>query len=338
MIAVTGGAGFIGTKLVALLRESGQDVRILDTRQSTRFPELSSVVDVRELDLLTEALEGCRLVYHLAAEHRDDVFPVERYYDVNGRGTAVLVAAAERCGINSIIFTSTVALYGLGQGESDEAARPLPFNDYGKSKLQAEESLRSWAARNTNRRLVVVRLAATFGPGNRGNLHRMIDGVYRHRFVVVGSGVNRKSIAYVKNVAAFLNMGRGLGLGTTVVNYADKPDLTTAELVSVVRQALGRTGGGPRIPLPLGIAGGFIFGLLKERSLKGASVVVERVRKFSSNTVIQTSALGSMGFDAPFSLQQGLCETVAEEYGCQVGGAALTQAEIGATIWLRSRD
>jgi len=315
MIAITGGSGFIGTELVTLLNADGESVLILDTLRSTRFPALSAVADVCDVDQLTAALQGCDQLYHLAAEHRDDVDPPERYYTVNVQGTRNVVEAAERCGIDTIIFTSTVALYGLGQGEATETARPSPFNDYGKSKLLAEENLRAWVERDAvHRRLVIVRLAATFGPGNRGNLSRMIEAINRGRFVIVGSGQNRKSIAYVKNVASFLHACRGLPGGVTVANYADKPDLTTAELVGTVRQALGRVGSGPKVPLALGIVGGAVLALAKRRDWREASMLVQRIRKFSSDTVVQTGTLERLGFTPPFTLRQGLSDTIAAEY------------------------
>src|SRR4051794_27081854 len=183
MIAVTGGAGFIGSELVALLRADGENVCILDKEKSKRFPELSNRVDVRDINQLTDALRGCDKIYHLAAEHRDNVTPARLYYDVNVNGTKNVVKAAEVCGIKTIVFASSVALYGLGQEESNETSGLLPFNDYGKSKLQAEEILRHWATRDPTYRLVIIRLAATFGPGSSGNLHRMIKEIANDRFV-----------------------------------------------------------------------------------------------------------------------------------------------------------
>jgi nucleoside-diphosphate-sugar epimerase len=206
-------------------------------------------------------------------------------------------------------------VYGLNQGESGESSSPAPFNDYGKSKLLAEGMLEAWSRRETGRRLVIIRLAATFGPGNRGNIHRMLAEIRHGRFVIVGSGRNRKSIAYVKNVAAFLARCRGFPTGTTILNYADKPDLTTAELVETVRQALGRPGAGPRVPLAVGLAGGVALELLKNRDPRAVPVVLSRIRKFSANTIVQTGKLQKVGFRPPFSLQQGLRETVAAEFG-----------------------
>ena len=317
MIGVTGGAGFIGTELVELLRNEGKDVRIIDLETSPRFPEISLVSDIGSKGNLQESLQGCDEIYHLAAEHRDDVDPVSRYYQVNSKGTANLVEVADSLNISTIIFTSTVAVYGLGRGEANEASKPAPFNDYGRSKLEAEEILKAWAQRGQGRRLVIVRLTATFGPGSRGNLHRMIEEIHRGRFVVVGSGRNRKSIAYVKNVAAFLCMCRSLPTGTTILNYADKPDLTTAELVETVRRALGRSGTGPRVPLAFGLAGGLALGLAKTRDPRAVSVILSRIRKFSAETVVQTDRLDATNFRPTFSLSQGLHETVAADFGLE---------------------
>lgn len=315
MIGVVGGSGFIGTRLVGLLRESGQQVRIIDKTRSATYPELTVLADVCEKERLADSLRGCHNVYHLAAEHQDDIKPVSRYYDVNYQGTRNLVEVSENLRISALIFTSTVAVYGLGQGVSSEVSALRPFNDYGKSKLQAEEALEDWARRAPDRRLVIVRLTATFGPGNRGNLYRLIKEIHDRHFVIVGSGQNRKSIAYVGNVAAFLCFCRTLPSGTTVLNYADKPDLTTAELVETVRRALGRPGTGPRVPKIVGFAGGLALALMRERDLRAVPVMLNRIGKFSANTVVETAKVNAMGFRPLVSLPCALAETVAAEFG-----------------------
>jgi nucleoside-diphosphate-sugar epimerase len=321
-IAVIGGAGFIGTQLVKLLREEGSDVRIIDVRTSAVFREISLTADIRDKEQLIGVLRGCNEIYHLAAEHRDDVAPVSQYYEVNSVGTANLVEVADRLDINTIVFTSTVAVYGLDAEESSETCEPVPFNDYGKSKLRAEETLKVWAHQKTGRRLVIVRLAATFGPGNRGNLYRMMRAIRSRRFVTVGSGRNRKSIAYVGNVAAFLRTCRYLPIGTTVVNYADKPDLTTSELVRTVRQTFGRSGSGPRVPLAVGLVGGAVLGLVSLGGPRALPVILSRIRKFSSSTVVQTNRLDTLGFRAPCPLAKALRDTAAAEFGARARSSA----------------
>ncbi|MGB0719425.1 MAG: NAD-dependent epimerase/dehydratase family protein, partial [Bdellovibrionales bacterium] len=112
-IAITGGAGFIGTQLAGILKAQGHDVALLDLKPSDTYPEDSHIVDVCDRDALIRASEGVDAIYHLAAEHRDDVSPVQRYYDVNVGGGENVVAAARENGIKTIIFTSSVAVYPL---------------------------------------------------------------------------------------------------------------------------------------------------------------------------------------------------------------------------------
>ena len=111
-IAVIGGSGFVGTELITLLRKEHEIVN-LDKRPSNEFASITKIVDVRNPGQLNEALVGRDLVILLAAEHRDDVSPISLYYDVNVSGMRNVLAAMELNGIKKIIFTSTVALYGL---------------------------------------------------------------------------------------------------------------------------------------------------------------------------------------------------------------------------------
>ncbi len=306
-IAITGGSGFIGGRLAALLGAQGHQVVILDTQA----PE---PVDVTDRGAVIAALKGVDVIYHLAAAHRDDVKPVEKYYEVNVGGAENIVAAAEKHNIKTIIFTSTVAVYGLDAGESREDSPAAPFNDYGRSKRQSEDVFQAWAESNPLNTLTMIRLVATFGPGNRGNIYNLMNQIYRGRFVMIGRGENRKSIAYVENVSAFLAHCLGFRPGVHLYNYADKPDLTMHELVHDVRHAMGRKGPGPKLPYPLGIAGGKVFDALANVTGKTFPVSEIRVRKFCANTVVNADKLKETGFVAPYTLQQGFAEMVSAEF------------------------
>lgn len=306
-IALTGGAGFIGKRLANQLKEDGHDVVIIDIND-TKNP-----VDVCDLQALTQAMQGCEAIYHLAAEHRDDVRPIQKYYDVNVGGAENVVQAAKANNINKIIFTSTVAVYGLNAGESKETDAPSPFNDYGRSKLESEKVFDAWAAADPARSLVTIRLVATFGPGNRGNIYTLISQIARNRFVMIGSGRNRKSIAYVANVAAFLAQMLDQPAGQHLYNYADKPDLQTAKLVQSTRRALGFKGAGPWAPYAFGIIGGFIFDVAAQMTGKTFPISAIRVRKFCADTVVNADRAQAI-FKAPYSLEQGLNEMVEKEF------------------------
>ncbi len=108
-IFITGGSGFIGTKLIPLLLEQNHEIVNYDKEQSRRFPELTTSGDIRDLETMTQAMQGAEAIFHLAAEHADDVRPLSLYYDVNVGGGENLVKAADKNGVKTLIFASTVA-------------------------------------------------------------------------------------------------------------------------------------------------------------------------------------------------------------------------------------
>lgn len=127
---------------------------------------------MRDREALTTAVTGCTTLYHLAAEHRDDVLPANLYHNVNVTKAERVCATAEAHRINRIVFTSTVGVGGPAEREIDETAPACPSNEYGRTKLMAEQPFGDWAARAPKRSLTVVRPTVAFGPGNRGSLRR----------------------------------------------------------------------------------------------------------------------------------------------------------------------
>src|SRR5690606_16739375 len=116
---------------------------------------------------LTRALRGHDLVINLAAAHRDDIRPISIYHDVNVQGAQNVCDAAEACGIDRILFTSSVAIYGLQEGVPDEDAPADPFNPYGQTKWEAEKAYDAWFLKAPqHRQLLIVRPTVVFGPGN----------------------------------------------------------------------------------------------------------------------------------------------------------------------------
>jgi len=340
-IAITGGAGFIGDALARRLHEDGHELVIIDRDPSPSFPEKSRLVDIRDRDALTRALEGVEAVYHLAAEHHDDIEPKSLYYEVNVGGTENLIAACRRHNIRRLLFTSTVAVYGLDAGESREDSPTAPFNDYGASKLEAERLLERWAAeeaatalprgalvgagegpdpapkptvKDEGPSLTILRLVAVFGPGNRGNLHNLLTQIHRNRFVMVGPGRNRKSLAYLGNVVALLAHGLALPAGSRTYNYADKPDFTTERLVSLARETMGRSSRIPRIPYSLGLIGGLAFDALGRLTGRTYPISAIRIRKFCAETVVTAEKYKETGFTPPHTIDSGLTTTIEEQF------------------------
>jgi nucleoside-diphosphate-sugar epimerase len=173
-------------------------------------------------------LKGFDLVILLAAEHRDDVSPTSLYYDVNVEGTRNVLDVMDENGIKNIIFTSSVAVYGLNKNNPDETHPADPFNHYGKSKWQAEEVLREWQSKDTsNRMLRILRPAVIFGERNRGNVYNLLKQTSFGRFLKTGKCDNKKSITYVGNIVVFIEyLTETAKPADEAYNFIDKPGLS----------------------------------------------------------------------------------------------------------------
>ncbi|HNS43638.1 MAG TPA: NAD(P)-dependent oxidoreductase [Alphaproteobacteria bacterium] len=322
-IALIGGSGFIGTRLTSDLLRQGHDVTIGDIAPSEAYPDLRVDADVRDLEQTIVAMTECDTIINLAAAHRDNVRPISLYYDTNVTGARIACEAAEKLGINRIIFTSSVAVYGHQHGEPDENSPHQPINDYGKTKSQAEDVYRAWFEKSpSTRSLVIIRPAVVFGPTNRGNVHVLMDQIVKGRFSMVGDGQNKKSMAYVGNVSAFIVHALSMGTGYHVFNYADKPDLTTAELVNLIRERTGKTSASSlRLPLVLGLGAGMACDVLARVTGKNLPISRVRVEKFCASTMFKADRVRESGFVPPSQLYDALRETIDAEFKEQVSAA-----------------
>ncbi|MBB5022849.1 NAD-dependent epimerase/dehydratase family protein [Desulfurispira natronophila] len=315
MISVIGGSGFIGTRLCRCLADSCKDFTIIDKAPSAAFDERGALADVRCVNSLRAAVPGESVLVNLAAEHRDDVQPRNLYDAVNVDGARNICTVAREKGIRHIVFTSSVAVYGFAPPGTDESGDINYFNDYGRTKWLAEKVFREWQAEDAlNRTLVIVRPTVVFGEQNRGNVYNLLRQVASGKFVMIGNGNNRKSMAYVENVAAFLEHCLTFSPGVHVFNYVDKPDFDMNALVGTVREQLGKGPGvGVRLPYTVGLAVGYFFDLAARLTGKTFPVSSIRVKKFCATTQFDTS-LGRTGFTPPVALSEGLQRTVSHEF------------------------
>lgn len=315
MITVIGGSGFIGTRLCQNLADRQIPFEIIDLKPSRRFAEKTKIADIRNYEDLSKVINGDKII-HLAAVHRDDVRDKSEYYSTNVDGTRNICRVAEEKGIDRIVFTSTVAVYGFADPDTDENGRINPFNDYGVSKYEGEEVLRSWHDHAAfDRTLTIVRPTVVFGEGNRGNVFNLLNQIASGRFVMIGNGRNRKSMAYVGNIAAFLEAASEHGTGSQVFNYIDKPDFDMNHLVTSVRKTLvGKDSVGLRLPYGVGIILGWLADLVAKVTGKNLPVSSIRVKKFCATTAFSTKAHEMDGFVAPFTLEDGLKRTLEAEF------------------------
>jgi nucleoside-diphosphate-sugar epimerase len=261
------------------------------------------------------AVSGNAILINLAAEHRDDVRPRSLYDEVNVQGARNLCIVAREKNINKIIFTSSVAVYGFAPLGTDESGVINPFNDYGRTKYEAELIFKEWQLEDpTNRLLVIVRPTVAFGEQNRGNVYNLLRQIASGRFVMIGKGENCKSMAYVENVAAFLRFAIDFQPGVHVYNYIDKPDFTMNKLVGTVHRILGKPEAvGLRLPYAMGLMIGKGFDLIAAITGKRLAISSIRVKKFCANSMFSTK-VAQTGYVAPVPLVEALERTVRYEF------------------------
>jgi nucleoside-diphosphate-sugar epimerase len=314
-ILVTGGSGFIGTNLVTDLLGKGHNVTIYDKRQSETYPALCIVGDIRDQKKLADSMHGVNAVYHLAAEHRDDVHPALLYYEVNVGGAENMVYALKNNNVNQLIFTSTVAVYGLNSTTTHEDGPVKPFNDYGKSKYEAETIFNQWADSDHTCSLITVRPTVIFGEKNRGNVYNLLYQLLSGKFIMVGKGINRKSMGYVLNLTHFLTTLLESGPGRFVYNYADKPDLSMNELIKIFHNMIGNNHKHHfKIPYALGLLGGYCYDILAKVTGKTYPISSIRIKKFCADTMINADKLQQTGFVPSYTLAEGLRRMIKSEF------------------------
>ena len=202
MIAlVTGGTGFLGAHIVRALLSSDHHVRCL-VRPSSRLDNLKDLHveltegDLRDLDSLRKAIKDCEVVYHCAADYRLWCKKPAEMYASNVGGTNNVMQAAFEEGVPRAVYTSTVGCLGMNEnGTPANESTPVSIDDmigdYKRSKFQAEEKVREWAARGLP--VVIVNPSTPVGeldikPTPTGKI--IVDFLRGKMFGYVDTGMN----------------------------------------------------------------------------------------------------------------------------------------------------
>lgn len=264
--------------------------------------------DIRSLESVDEILSRhkCNVIINLAAEHKDFGLAKEDYFRTNELGTQVLCDAATKHGINTFVFYSSVAVYGNNQEPSTVEMTPNPNLPYGESKLAGEEVLKKWAAKDSKRKVLVMRPALVYGERNVANMYRLIDQINKGRYFHIGKGENIKSIAYVKNIVqATLYLLDNLKPGVNIYNYSDNPQLSSRQIAETIATALKRKN--PiTLPYSLVTAMGLPFDLAIKVTGKDLPISTSRIKKFCTETYHKAIKVETRGFEPKYSNVEGL--------------------------------
>jgi len=255
-VAITGGTGFIGSRLAARCAAAGEAVTVLGqentpaesanrswlAQQGVRLVDGSVTDDAA----VARCVEGAGVVYHLAAAQHEAHKPDEHFHEVNVRGTVRLLEAAARAGVRRFVHGSTIGVYGALGGLIDEGSPCRPDNIYGRTKLEGEQRVREATGPMET---VIVRISETYGPGDR-RLLKLFRAVGSGAFFMAGNGRNLHHPVYIDDLVEGMRAaaGRAQAAGGLCV-LAGPRAVTTREMVDAVAAALGRPA--PRLRLPL---------------------------------------------------------------------------------------
>jgi nucleoside-diphosphate-sugar epimerase len=207
-VVIFGGCGFIGSHFANHLLSTGQCDRVILADIAERRTDFDSTraaieyvcVDVRTSPTTWNLPTHVDLIANFAAVHREPGHELHEYYETNLPGADNVCAFAELVDCKQIVFTSSIAPYGPTESVKTESSIPTPNSGYGGSKLAAEKIHMGWQRAGSDRKLVVVRPGVVFGPGERGNVTRLVQATMRRYFFYMGNRKTCKAGGYVKEL------------------------------------------------------------------------------------------------------------------------------------------
>lgn len=303
-VAVTGGRGFIGARLVERLVAEGAKVRVLTRRKPTDNP---LGIEFSEGDLtfphsdLLRFVEGADVVYHCAAEIHDE----HRMHAVNVLGTKRLIEAAQSR-VGRWVQLSSVGVYGpISAGVVTENQPEAPIGKYECSKGAADTLVRMAVAEGAFS-AVLLRPSNVYGPTMRNrSVFQLIRAVDRGIFFYIGRPGAAANYIHVDNVVEAL-IRSASAPHTDVDVYILSDHRSLEDFVGTIAACLGRRAPRSRLPAWLAqgaaIAGGW---------LPGFPLTMSRVRALTNRTVYSTRRIEmKLGYSPVVTMEQGVCQMV----------------------------
>jgi len=199
---VTGSTGFIGSRLLGLLKTIESDVRLLARSKVDNYE--TAVCNLRKDRIPKHALESIDTVFHLAgfAHDMQDPSKVKNlYHTVNVEATVELAKLAAESGVKRFVFVSSVKAGGLPLSEhcASEGDQNDPEGVYGKTKREAELKLLK-IGKESDMHVSIIRPSLVYGPNAKGNLQLMLSGVKKGWFPPLPETGNKRSMIHVDDL------------------------------------------------------------------------------------------------------------------------------------------
>lgn len=222
---VTGGGGFVGSRVAQMLADRGDEVAVLGR---SRYPHMEKAgirtiqADLRQPDAVERACAGMDIVFHVGA--LTGIWGKRQtFQDINVGGTKNVIDACRRSGIGRLVFTSSPSVV-CGSEDICGVDESQPYPDryvahYPESKAAAERLI--LGANGPDLATVALRPHLVWGPGDPNLIPRVIARARAGKFIQLGDGTNLVDITYIDNAAsAHLQAGDALGPGASVAGKA----------------------------------------------------------------------------------------------------------------------
>lgn len=302
-VLVTGANGFVGRTLCPWLENAGWAVQ-----KAVRAAQ-EGCIAVGDIGPETDwraVLEGMDAVVHLAARAHimQDTAqdPLAAYRAINCAGTENLARQAAQAGVKRLVYLSSIKVNG--ERTTDRPFRavdtPHPQDPYSVSKWEAEQALQRVAI-ETGLEVVILRPPLIYGPLVKANFLRLMNLIARGLPLPLGMVNNRRSLLYLSNLADAIRccLAHPAASGKTYL-LSDGAPLSSAELVQGLASALGK----PALLLPVPPSLLRLAGRL-------AGKRAEIARLLDSLEIDSSAIRHELGWQAPYTLEQGLAATAA---------------------------
>ena len=313
-VLVTGASGFVGKALCTYLVLRDFDVvATVQNLPDALVPKVNYRI-VTEICASTDwddALASVQTVIHCAARvhvmHDHAQNPLTEFRRVNTLATDTLARAAARSGVKRLVFLSSIKVNGESTPSDapfDQASPARPQDSYAISKWEAEQTL-TQIATETGLEVVTLRCPLVYGPGVKGNFLRLLQAVDHGVPLPLALARNRRSLIYLDNLTSAIAtcLTHSAAAGKTYL-VSDGEDVSTAELISRIAQALGKPS--KLWPCPLGLIE--LAGMLTSKS--------DEIARLLGSLCIDSSKIRSeLDWTPPYTLEQGLAETAQWLHG-----------------------
>jgi len=294
-ILITGATGFVGKNLSSYLNKF-----------------LMQVEYFKRSDLISDKIIADKLaIIHLAGKAHDlkKTSNPEEYYQVNFELTKKLYDEFLKSDCRKFVFISSVkAVTDSVEGILTEDVIPNPKTHYGKSKLMAEEYIKSLPLPK-GKFFYILRPCMIHGPGNKGNLNLLYKFVQKGIPYPLAAFKNKRSFLSVENLCFVIANLVDKDVPSGIYNIADDDALSTNEVVSILAESLNKK------PKLWSIPAGIIKGLAKIGDLVRLPLNSERLNKLTENYVVSNIKIKeAIGRPLPLKTNDGLAIT-AKSFG-----------------------